>query len=56
VSAGCFASHPEFLLAAYAATAVFGVSNNQAVDILYRGLGFVVNLAPYYLARTLWSK
>ena len=56
MSAGCFASHPELLLEAYAATAVFGVLNNQALDNVYRGLRFIVNLAPYYLARTLWSK
>jgi len=39
VSAGCFALHRLHRLIASAATAVFGVLNNQAVDTLYRGLG-----------------
>ncbi len=46
----------QLRLVASAATAVFGVLNNQALDNLYRGLRFIVNLAPCYLARTLWSK
>jgi hypothetical protein len=43
----------QLQLVTSAATAVFGVLNNQALDNVYRGLRFIVNLAPCYLARNL---